>query len=1295
MKILGLDLGTNSLGWAVVETENKEQFELLEKGVRIFTEGVKIEKGVEKSRAAERTEARGKRRLYFRRKLRKYETLKVLINNNMCPLSILELQKWRQFRNPLTGTLESFKNYPISPNFLSWLQTKDQATIKHSNPYYFRAKAVEKKISPIDLGRALYHIAQRRGFLSNRLEGTKENDGVVKAGISELSKEIDDSGCKTLGQYFYKNYIKSEKVRTRYTHREEHYLAEFKEICKIQEISKELENELERAIFYQRPLKSQKGLIGKCSFEKSKARCPISHPLFEEYRMWSFINNIKMKSPDDEHLRSLTDEEKESLLDVFYRKSSLQFTFDDIAKRLTPRKCKYEYFKSKKATDSYYLYNYDLKTSISGCSTESSLKSIFGKDWKDTIVDKYVLKNKGDASLKSQEEIVNDIWHVLFTFDSEKCLKKYGIDKLQLSEEDAIKFSKITLKQGYAQLSIKAIKQILPYLKEGLLYSHAVFMANMPRVVGESLWNKQNNKVLINNAVKEIIKNHKVESLKLNAINALLHDCIKNKESYSEEAIHLYEKDIRNKLENEFGKRRFDALENKDEILEQTYISFQNQYSKNRGQGEFLKNKRIDDRVIEFLDDNGLLNNVDSLYHPSDIDIFKKATIGKDGIQTLGSPMVPSIKNPMAMRAMFQLRLVVNTLLERNIIDSRTQIHIELARGLNNANKRKAISRWQKSLKDKKDGYVSKIKEHKGELYEPSVIDILKYQLWEEQNGICIYTGKTINIENLIGANPSFDIEHTIPRSLSYDDSQVNKTLCDSKYNRDVKRNQIPYELNNHKDILLRLSGWKDKYIELESQINKVNTSYASDKEIKDAMIQKRHRLILEKDYWKNKYSRFIIKDVPSGFKNSQLVDTGIITKYARAYMNTVFPKVFLVKGDTVAQFRKYWGIQDEYEKKERINHVHHCIDAVTIACMTKKKYDSLAYAWKSGEDGKIKEAKKIHSNSKPWKSFTEDVKDIEKEILISHYTPDVLPKNSKRILRSRGKKCKNSNGEFIYMQGDSARASLHLESFYGAIANNKDGQENLDKKGNFAPKYVIRKFVDTLKATDIENIVDPVVRDIIKKGKANKEIEFFMPNKNGTPIPIKKVRCYTALSNPIHLKRHRDESKHDYKRHLNVDNDENYLTAIYEGEGKNGKVKRAAEVINNLSAATYYKVSNKDENDIIPNILSKKNLDLKLRVLMKKGTMVLFYTESPEELFELSKIELSKRLYETVGLNGDSRLKFRFHKVARPDKELKEVSKVDFNIPEDKLIMSISNLNILIDGIDFKLSPIGEITKI
>ncbi len=156
-KVLGLDLGTNSIGWALLDND-KEEKKLQDKGVLIFSEGVKKEKGQEKSKAAERTGFRSARRIKFRRKIRKYQTLLVLAKHDMCPLTVDEVKEWRK---------SNFKKYPAKPEFLEWLRTDEEQNI---NPYYYRDKASREKISKYDLGRALYHIAQRRGFLSNRLD---------------------------------------------------------------------------------------------------------------------------------------------------------------------------------------------------------------------------------------------------------------------------------------------------------------------------------------------------------------------------------------------------------------------------------------------------------------------------------------------------------------------------------------------------------------------------------------------------------------------------------------------------------------------------------------------------------------------------------------------------------------------------------------------------------------------------------------------------------------------------------------------------------------------------------------------------------------------------------------------------------------------------------------------------------------------------------------------------------------------------------------------------------------------
>ena len=706
-KTLGLDLGTNSIGWALVDT-NKHNNKLEDKGVIIFSEGVKKEKGQEKSKAAERTGFRSARRLNFRRKTRKYQTLLVLAKYHMCPLTIEEVKDWKN---------SNFKKYPNNPDFLNWLRTDDDID---DNPYCYRDKASRMKINKLELGRAFYHIAQRRGFLSNRLDQSdkgiiekhqpeidtiiqdstnlielqtafddyfepfdiikkkqnnlnagevelkklynafakilkekldidaskeklrerlfkEENIGAVKQNINKLDKAIKNSKHRTLGQYFWKLYKDDRnnpknKIRNNYTSRESHYLEEFEIICKAQELEginddkneasqkyTGIVKELHKAIFYQRPLKSQKGLVGKCSLEPSRTRCSVSRPEFEEFRMFSFINTIKIKTSSDEEFRFLTQVEKDKIKPKFHRKSKPTFAFIDL----------------KNTLGNTYFYNYKDNTTVSGCPTISNFKIIFGEDWKNIIFNSYTdktIKNRKTGEIigyKTKEEVITDIWHVLSTFTSEEKLKDFAINKLKTDIHVAIKFSKIYLKKDYANLSFYTISKILPYLKAGLLYSHAVFMANMDKLVGAEKWNRKENRDFIEKRIGEIINKHQVENKVVFVVNSLLSNCYHedNNFHYSKEAEKGFKNDLEKSLKKEFGLKVWENKINSEKILSEAFDNFIEYLKKQK----HIRPQKIDEKIISFLSGNNETGEIfcdddnlqTKLYHPSAIEKFK------------------------------------------------------------------------------------------------------------------------------------------------------------------------------------------------------------------------------------------------------------------------------------------------------------------------------------------------------------------------------------------------------------------------------------------------------------------------------------------------------------------------------------------------------------------------------------------------------------------------------------------------------------------------------------------------
>ncbi|MCW4128378.1 CRISPR-associated protein Csn1 [Prevotella copri] len=1209
-KILGIDTGTNSLGWAIVEKQ-ADEYHLLDKGVNIFQEGVKIEKGIESSKAAERTAHKAARVRNYRIKLRKIRLLRILSDAHLCPpLSKVELSAWRLK-----------KEYPKNELFMQWQSTDDES---EKTPYAYRHKCLHDCLdfsSVTDryiLGRAFYHMIQRRGFLSNRKDQSADDTGKVKESISNLTQEMHDAGYEYLGDYFYSLYNKGEKIRNHYTARNEHYLAEFKAICEKQDLDKnlgpEVVRQIEKAIFDQRPLKSQKGQVGKCVFEKNKTKCPSSHPMYEEFRMLSFINNIKIQTPNDDVLRPLSPEERALIMPLFFRKSKKLFDFEDIAKKLAPKK-QYGFYKKSSDAEMPYLFNYPMDTSVSSCPVTTALKDIFGDDWIDSLCETYTL-----AEGKSRLNVVNDIWHVLCFYTDDTKLAEFAKNRLQLNDEEAKKFCEISLPGDYASLSLKAICKILPYLRRGLIYSHAVFLGNLCEVMPQYEWD--------------------IEEMRNAAIDHIIHEM--------------------NQIDSKDA-RTFEVCI-KDYLKEQYHVS-----------EEKLK----------------------KLYHPSMMEVYPRVQLtNSHGVYQLGSPRIDSVRNPMAMRSMFRLRKLVNRLLEEGKIDSDTEIHIEFARELNDANKRNAIAAFTKENQNKNDEARKKIKNllkaETGKDIEPTDVDVLKYVLWEEQGHICLYTGKQICISDFIGGNQKFDIEHTIPRSVGGDSTKMNLTLCESRFNRDVKKTKLPTELPNHEEIMARINDWREKYESLDGQIRRQKklSKGATTKDQKDAIIRKRHLLELQRDYWRGKYLRFTMESVPDGFSRRQGTDISVISKYARLYLKSLFKHVYTVKGIATSDFRKIWGIQKVYSKKERVNHVHHCIDAIVIACIGLDEYNKLGAYYHDEENHEWYGMSKAYFK-KPWSTFVEDVEKVQDEIMVYHYTPDNMPKQGRRRILIDGKK--------VLSKGDAARGSLHNDTYYGAIES--DG----------VVKYVKRINLASMKENDVKNIVDDTVRGIIETAINEKGFKEAMSStiwmNEEKQIPIKKVRCYTpSVTKPLNIRQQRDVSSREYKQQYHVTNDSNYLLALYIGKDKKGKEKREFEIINMLQTAQYFRTSNDKVavgNNIVP---VKSEHEYPFASSLKIGTMVLLYEKSPNEVWDASVKERGRRMYKITGLssmtiNGCSyaTINMRNHEEARLSKEVKAKNGTYKQGEEFRpaIIMLHTQLNALVQGYDFEINELGEIKRL
>lgn len=1352
-KTIALDLGTNSIGWAIREGW-RETNQITKWGVLTFEKGVATVKGNEKPKVSDRTERRGKRRNYQARKYRKQYLLQLLIENGMCPLSIEDLNSWRKYSKG--------RSYPKCDEFKKWLQLDFDGDGKadYINPYILRSEIVNGNVtSAFVIGRALYHLTQRRGYKASNLEDPKEAQSIHKGsdekgtkGHDEIKHLLDNNS--TIGSVYATFDRYRDRIRNRYNLRTDIDF-ELRAICGIADIKLESELflKLQKAIVWQRPLRTQKGNVGPCTLEKGKVRCQVSHPLFELYRAFGVINNIKIKpkGSSSKDYKFLTSEQRTKVFDEVFMRKEPDFDFIDISKKL-----------DKKGE---FDFNYRNNQNVSGCPVSSYLRSIFGVNWRNIKVDKA-------PSLKSKKDFydLEDIWHVLNTFTSKEKIEDFARNKLFLNEDQLKLFVTLFSKMpnGYSSLSLNAIKKILPHLETGSIYSEAVLSANLNAVFGRSLSIEELG--LIQRDINKATDDFEYEKEINNIANILIAEHLglpHYEKFYADETYSLDDADkteIEQKLISNFGEQTWDALSIKvrEDIrsnVSRLYLTYLQNSSVN-SKDKFVKTQRKDDRVKDILrvkygaTDDGLK----LLYHHSSMEIYPVSKEDSEGRIYLQSPIPPSkgFKNPMAMKTLYKLKYLINYLIKIGQIDDETKVIVEVPRELTSANKRSAYEKWQRDRQAENREFARAIIEianekhmqlnpenpenidkfrlwydqlsNRDEVYKKVTVlknDIDKYRLWKEQECRCMYTGKVISLSELFIAN-KFDFEHTIPASISFDDSLANLTVCDSVFNQKIKGKQIPSKLANyHADaggftaIEPRLVKWQEKVEELKDSIKEYTrkAKYASTKEIKDACIQKRHYYEFELEYWGRKLWTFTTNEFKVGWRNSQLVDTGIVSKYAFHYLKTAFNKVYVQKGDVTAIFRKVYQIQGQWQTKSRDKHSHHAMDAAILTLIPTgfKREKILEQYFQANEE----QNKNFHS--KPYPGFDQsEIKKIEDNTLINFLTEDRALLAAKKYVRERGKRYferdKNGNKQFFIATGDTVRGQLHKETFFGAIKeplrdeNNKmlrnEDMEILQKN---EVKYVVRKLLraDELGFTakdQLKKIVDPIVREKVLAHVGDRSLKeafsetIWMNKEKG--IKIRHVRVFKDdVSEPLEIKKHRDlNPQKDYKHFFYAENATNYIYAFYEGAVK-GVIKRGYELVNLFDAS-------KNRNiEMVPLELAidkKKEVMVPLRAKLRVGQRVLFYKDHPEELSGLDSV--LSRLYRIYKFEKDGRINFQFHLEARSDSELRELTKefgasyangftsIDFEKSMPRLRLSVGNLQMLIEDVDFMIQPNGQV---
>lgn len=1039
-RILGLDLGTNSIGWALIEEETKGG-KIVGLGSRIIPMDNKtkqdFEVGNPTTKNAARREARSARRLNQRYKLRRKHLMQVLQQ---------------------LGWLPVFENPQALHQHLSRSAVNPEQPLLPIDLYALRDRALRECISLEELARILLHLNQRRGFLSNRkLPEPEEADGLDNddSGSGNASKgsrrfyqrvqiasiTLDDSGAKpiytvkltngdvgvsyqdipfepqrtvelliiekqtkkyglsrtfripdktdwsyrkehinkqiessglTVGQFYYQALKRNPhyRIKDNIVLREK-YLAEFDAIwraqCRFRQEKGQLdelerkellptlakllyENNRERQqvlikrglryvfeqdiIYYQRPLKSQKDSIGFCRFEPDKRVIPISHPLFQEFRVFDLVNNLRVydRKNNDCTAIYLSADVREELIRKLNEQQSITVTA--------------------------------LRKMLLGGATVSGLRLSLREEQREVKGNQTLVRiakaleddDRADALLNDASKL-ELVWHILYSLSSNKDVvhaltrPKNGIC---VSVETAQKLARITFPSGYGSLSSRAIQRLLPLMRSGYRWTEDAF-DRFPEL-------RQKIDLLISGEVDDQLEDALREFVTANALFApqdfqglpywAAASLVYGGHSKSQQNIHWQHP-------------------NQVELLPKNY----------------LRNPIVQQIVNEALQ------------------------VVKDIWVTNGKPDEIRIEFARALKnsAKSRQRIGESQLNNRKRNEAIKRRLQALGRSPADADKYRL---WLESLDrnglDQKDlaGYLQYL-EPDGKRHPPAA-EITRYKLWEEQLHISPYTGRPIPLSQLFGE--AYQIDHIIPKQRFYDDSMSNKVVVEAQVNADkgmAGNNRTAWEYITAGPNQASLS-----VLDEESYVALVNRTFL-----------------------KPKRDKLLMKTIPNDFVERQLKDTQFIAKAVREELAKVvgMQQVHTTTGSVTMHLREQWGIAhlfkdlllprfEAFETKlqekahksgqaetiqlverkfdahfnrhllrmkgynKRLDHRHHAADALVVACTKpahikrlndlNQLYQDQLQTGQTMRDGMtVKRKGGSWAFEKPWSHFVEDAK--------------------------------------------------------------------------------------------------------------------------------------------------------------------------------------------------------------------------------------------------------------------------------------------------------------------------------
>ena len=1062
---------------------------------------------------------------------------------------------------------------------------------------------------------------------------------------------------------------------------------------------------VEDIIFYQRPLRSKKSTIANCPLEKRSyidketnerkdvpiKVCAKSNPYYQEFRVLQWLQNLRIYEIETDRevtaefigtaqdyealfnfLMSQKEIDNEGLLKYFLLTKNPQIkdkaAKSELKKWLTTYRWNYVYDVADNSSKKYPMNEtgYELQ--------------------------RYLQKVEGLPANFLTFDITYQLWHLLYSVkdkvEFEKALKKFA-QKYQLNEAsfvDSFKNFK-PYPNEYGSFSEKAIKKMLPLMRFGNHWDFNHIDVHTQKRIDD----------LINGVANEDIRTiirEKAEKYQLNS-----ETCFQGLPLWLAQYI-VYN-------------RHAEATD----IEKWTSVSDLEAYLEDFKQHS-LRNPIVEQVVTETL---RVVRDIWQQYGGGQANFFDEIHI------ELGRELKNTSKERERLSKQNQENENTNLRIKKLLAELKEDASIQNVRpySLVQHDLLKIYEEGVFSSTDEIDEDIQKIRKKA----EPNKTELQRYKLWLEQKYRSPYTGEVISLTKLF--TEEYEIEHIIPQSRYYDDSLSNKVICESAVNK-LKTNQLGLEfIQNHHGEKVRIAGNKEVTIFTEEQ----------------------YKEFVKKYYANNlpKQQKLLLNDIPEKMVARQMNDTRYISKYVSEILSKIVrsdekdegvnsKNVIPCTGKITTALKQDWGLNDVWNElilprfermnqltqtqlftsyndrlqknlptvpikysqgfqKKRIDHRHHAMDALVIACATREhiNYMNNQHALDKSKDKKEKQQSRIDLRTilcekknnnwqfkKPWGTFTQEAKEALEHIVVSF-------KQNLRVINKATnyyEKWEEKNGVLVKkkvkQEGTNwaIRKPLHKETVSGKIV--------LDRK--IAKDKILtatRKAVDiTFTEKIISSITDTGIQKILLnylKYKGSPEVAFSAEgleelNKNIAQYndgkkhqPIYKVRIFEEGSKfPL------GETGAKATKYVEAAKGTNLFFGVYQGKGKR---TYATIPLNEVIER---------QKQGLPSVPERNEKGEPLLFSLSPNDLV--YVPMEGEIAEtidfnnLSK-EQKERIYKTVSFTGNQCF-FVQEAVATPI-----VNKMEYS-PLNKMERDILGTMIKEVCIKLKVDRLGNITK-